>query len=320
VQDDILVTGGAGFIGSHLVERLGAEGARVRVIDNFATGRRSNLAGFAAEVLEGDVRDLDAVRRAVAGCRFVVHLAALGSVPRSVEDPLTSHEVNATGTLNVLLASRDAGVERLVYASSSSVYGESRELPKRESFGVDPRSPYALAKYTGEALCGIFSRLYGFQAVALRYFNVFGPRQDPSSAYAAVIPRFVSAALRGEAAVVYGDGGQTRDFTYVANVVEANLRALAAPSAVALEAGGGVYNVACGSRVSLLELLAEINRAVGSDAAPHFEPARLGDVRDSLAALDLAREYLGYEPSVDLREGIRRTVAWFREVGAGQRD
>jgi UDP-glucose 4-epimerase len=294
-----------------------AEGATVRVLDDLSTGRRANLddLGPDVEILEGDLRDPDAVRRATAGCRYVVHHAALGSVPRSIEDPATSHEVNATGTLNVLLAARDARVERVVYASSSSVYGDRAGARKREEDGPAPLSPYALSKYCGEAMCGLFTRLYGLEAVSLRYFNVFGPRQDPNSRYAAVIPRFVTAMLARRAPVVYGDGTQSRDFTFVDNVVEANVLALTAPAARAIDEGGGVYNIACGSSISLMELIGEINRALDAAVEPVFEPGRPGDVKHSQAAIDRARLYLGYDPCVAFQRGIERTIEWFESEG-----
>jgi UDP-glucose 4-epimerase len=313
--DRVLVTGGAGFIGSHLVRRLLDEGYGVRVFDNFATGSRANLAEVAesVEIVEADLRDLDAVRRAADGCRFALHQGALGSVPRSVEDPLESMAVNMTGTLNVLVAARDAGVSRVVFASSSSVYGDDVEMPKRETAKPKPLSPYALSKLSAEQACGIFTRLYGLETVALRYFNVFGPRQDPNSQYAAVIPRFVTAMLAGERPVVYGDGLQSRDFTYVANVVDANLLAMTRPADEAVGASGGVYNASCGGRTSLLDLASEINRILGTSIEPIHEPERPGDVKHSQAAVELAAECLGYTPRVDFAEGLERTVRWYAE-------
>jgi nucleoside-diphosphate-sugar epimerase len=315
MSDRVLVTGGAGFIGSHIVRRLLADDYDVRVFDNFSSGRRENLADVAGdvEVVEADLRDADAVKRAAEGCRFVFHEGAMGSVPRSVENPLEAFEVNATGTLNALVAARDAGVERLVYASSSSVYGDSPELPKREDARPDPLSPYALSKLSAEQACVIFARLYGMPTVSLRYFNVFGPRQDPQSQYAAVIPRFVTALLAGKRPVIYGTGEQTRDFTYVENVVEANMKALTAPAERAVAAGGGVYNASVGGRTSLLELVAEVNKILGTSLDPIFEEGRRGDVLHSQAAIDLATEYLDYRPTVDFAEGLARTVAWYAE-------
>ncbi|HMP74679.1 MAG TPA: SDR family oxidoreductase [Kiritimatiellia bacterium] len=309
-----LVTGGAGFIGSSVVRRLLADGHAVRILDNFASGRRENLAGLEScvELVEGDLREDRDVRRAVAGVRFVLHLGALGSVSRSVEDPLTTHEVNATGTLRVLVAARDAGVERVVFSSSSSVYGNTPTLPKRESMTPQPLSPYALSKLSGEHDCRLFHELYGLGAFALRYFNVFGPRQNPKSQYAAVIPLFVDALRAGRAPVIHGDGGQTRDFTYVDDVVQANLCCCAAP----IEAAGAAYNVAWGNRISILELAQRIAGLLGVDIAPEHAPTRAGDVRDSQADSTLAHERLGWRPVVPFDEGLRRTVAWFMEQGA----
>lgn len=300
-----LVTGGAGFIGSHLAETLLAGGAQVRVLDNFSTGLRENLAALSgAEIVEGDVRSYHIVREAVENIDFVLHQAALPSVPRSVRDPITTNEVNVAGTLNVLTAARDAGVKRLVFASSSSVYGRNSELPKREDMAPDPISPYAVSKLAGEQYCRAFTQLYGFETVILRYFNVFGPRQNPRSEYAAVIPRFIDAISRGAPLRVFGDGRQTRDFTFVANVVEANLRACSRDGAV-----GKVFNVATGTRVSLLEIVAELERIVARPAQIALEPRRLGEVEHSYAAIDAATKGLGYEPGVALSEGLRRTVA-----------
>ena len=308
-----LVTGGAGFIGSHLVRRLLREGQAVRVLDNFATGRRQNLDEVAAdiELLEGDLRRPEDVRRAVAGAACVLHLGALGSVARSVEDPWTSHDANVNGTLHLLLAARDAGVQRFVFSSSSSVYGDTPTLPKREDMTPHPLSPYAFTKLAGEHYCRLFHRLYGLPTFALRYFNVFGPRQNPRSQYAAVIPLFVDAYRHGKPPRINGDGLQTRDFTYVEDVVAANLACLRAPP----EAAGEVYNVAWGHRVSVLDLAKRIGALLGSDIAPEHGPSRAGDVRDSQADATRARTRLGWEPSVPFDEGLRRTVAWFVEQG-----
>ena len=312
-----LVTGGAGFIGSHLVEALVRRGERVVVLDDFSTGRRENLAEAIRarrdgapepQVVEGDLRDPEVVRRAMRDVTHVLHQAALPSVPRSVDDPLTSHEVNATGTLHLLLAARAQGVARFVYAASSSAYGDSPTLPKIESMPAAPLSPYAASKLVGEQYCQIFSRLYGLETVSLRYFNIFGPRQDPQSQYAAVIPRFITAALAGRPATIYGDGGQSRDFTFIENAVQANLLACEAPASAA----GGVYNVACGRSATLLEVIAEIAADTGSTVRPIHEPPRAGDVRDSLADIGAARKALGYEPTIDFRAGLRRTIAAFR--------
>jgi UDP-glucose 4-epimerase len=300
-----LVTGGAGFIGSHLVDGLLAAGWRVRVLDDFSSGREENLAHLngSAELLRGDLRDGALLGRALAGVEVVFHQGAVPSVPRSVAEPERTHAVNATGTLGVLEASRKAGVRRVVFASSSSAYGDTPQLPKVETMPPCPLSPYALQKYAAERYCQLYHRLYGLETVALRYFNVYGPRQDPASEYAAVIPRFVTACLAGRAPVVFGDGEQTRDFTFVADAVAANLLAADAPSAP-----GEVVNVAGGRRVSLNQLLAEIRSLTGATLAARHEPARAGDVRDSLADLGRARELLGYAPRVDLRAGLAKTI------------
>lgn len=307
-----LVTGGAGFIGSHICERLLNEGHRVRVLDNFSNGKEENLSQFRdqIEVIRGDVRDAQLVTEAVKGVYVVFHEAALGSVPRSVADPVSTHESNITGTLNVLLAARDAGVRRVVFASSSSVYGETAELPKHEGITPQPLSPYALSKLAGEHYINIFNHVYGFEAVSLRYFNIFGPRQDPQSEYAAVIPKFVTALMRGNRPVVYGDGMQSRDFTYIENVVEANLLASEADGIA-----GKAFNVACGGRYTLLDLLDRIKKALGTDIEPVHEAARAGDVRDSQAAIDAAQKAFGYQIKVDFDEGLRRTVEWFKANG-----
>ncbi|HKS41137.1 MAG TPA: SDR family oxidoreductase [Blastocatellia bacterium] len=304
-----LVTGGAGFIGSHICERLLKDGHSVRVLDNFVSGKEANLEsiGGDVELIRGDITDARTVAEAMKGVEIVFHEAALGSVPRSVADPMTTHEVNMTGTLSVLLAARDAGVRRVVNASSSSVYGDTEVLPKHESMMGQPLSPYALSKLAGEHYISIFNRVYGFEAVALRYFNIFGPRQDPESQYAAVIPRFVMALLEGRQPVIYGDGLQSRDFTYVENVVEANLLASEAEGA-----SGKAFNVACGGRYSLLDLLGKIKEILGSPIEPIHEAARAGDVRDSQASIEAAEKSLGYRVTVDFEEGLRRTVAWYK--------
>jgi len=301
----VLVTGGGGFIGSHLVERLLELGHAVVVLDNFSTGRRENLAPFAddVEVVEGDMRSYERVHTAVRGCEVVLHEAALPSVPRSVQDPLTSTEANVTGTLNVLLNARDMGVRRVVFASSSSIYGAGPELPKHEAMATLPLSPYAVSKLAGEGYCRSFAHIYGLDCVALRYFNVFGPRQDPLSQYAAVIPNFILACLKGERPVVHGDGEQSRDFTYVANVVDANMLAIDAG-----DVSGRVFNIACGVRVTLNELLAEIKRLTDSEVTSRHVERRAGDVPHSLADIEAAGDALGYRPAVDLREGLRRTL------------
>ena len=307
-----LVTGGAGFIGSQLVERLLRDGARVRVLDNFSAGTRANLAfprelRRRLEVVRGDVRNLATVARAVRGARVVFHQAAMRSVPRSIEDPLGANANNVTGTLHVLEAARRARVPRVVYASSSSVYGDRPELPKREEQPAKPVSPYAVSKVAGELYASVWSRLFGVEAIGLRYFNVFGPRQDPKSEYAAVVPRFITWALRGRPLQVHGDGTQSRDFTYVDNVVEANLLAGRAPGAA-----GEVFNVGCGSRTSLLEIIGMLEVIVGRPLARRHTPSRAGDVAHTLADLTKAKRLLGYEPLVRFEEGLQRTVAYFR--------
>lgn len=303
-----VVTGGAGFIGSHLVEHLvtAPGGHRVTVLDNFSTGKRENLAPWVERirVVEGSVTDPNACREAIAGADFVLHQAALPSVPRSLRDPVASHEANTTGTLNVLIAARDARVKRVVYAASSSAYGNTAELPKREEMLPRPLSPYAAAKYAGEQYCRAFHASFGVGTIALRYFNVFGPRQDPTSQYAAVIPKFIVCAQAGESPTIFGDGEQTRDFTYVRNVVRANLLACEAPPT----ALGEPYNVGCGERVSVNTLWRKIRDMLGATVDARYEASRTGDVRDSLASLDRVRAMLGYTPVVSLDDGLRETV------------
>jgi UDP-glucose 4-epimerase len=301
-----LVTGGAGFIGSHLAARLVADGAAVRVFDNFSSGSQDNLAAVAAniDVVDGDLRDEAAVRRATGGVEVVFHQAADPSVPRSVADPRTTYDVNVTGTLNVLLAARDAACRRVVFASSCAVYGDDPALPKHEGMLPVPVSPYAASKLAGEGLCTVFARVYELETIALRYFNVFGPRQDPHSPYAAVIPRFLDALRRGESPVVYGDGEQTRDFVYVGNVVEANLRAADSPGI-----SGRVFNVASGQPVSLNEVLGKLAALLGVEARATHEPARAGDIRHSAADVSAARSALGIETSVSLEEGLKHVIA-----------
>lgn len=307
-----LVTGGAGFIGSHLVEALVAEGHEVVVFDNFSTGRRENLAPWRdrVRVVEGSVTDLATCEVAAAGVDYVLHQAALPSVPRSLQDPASTHAANATGTLNMLIAARAAGVRRLVYASSSSVYGNTPELPKREDMPPRPLSPYAVSKLAGEYYCRAFTASFGLETVALRYFNVFGPRQDPTSQYAAAVARFVAAALEGTSPTIFGDGGATRDFTYVGNVVRANLLACRASSDVV----GNAYNIGCGSRVSVRALWDRIREMTGTQVDARHAASRSGDVRDSLAAVNLAREHLRYEPTIDLEQGLAMTIAAAREA------
>jgi nucleoside-diphosphate-sugar epimerase len=307
-----LVTGGAGFIGSHLSEELLRRGQRVRVADSLITGKRRNLEHMPQiEFLEGDLADSAVAERAVKGIDYVLHQAAIPSVPRSVLDPVTSNRANITASLNVLVAARDAGVKRLVYAGSSSAYGNTPTLPKHEAMPTNPLSPYALQKLVAEQYCQMFTRLYGFETVTIRYFNVFGPRQDPGSPYSGVISLFATALLEGRRPTIYGDGGQTRDFTYVANVVDGVLRACEAPSAA-----GEVINVACGTRISLNGLLKAMNTIVGTTIEPIYAEERAGDVRDSQADISKAKRLLGYEPSVSLEEGLKHTLAWCRSEKA----
>jgi UDP-N-acetylglucosamine/UDP-N-acetyl-alpha-D-glucosaminouronate 4-epimerase len=306
-----VVTGGAGFIGSHLAEALVRRGERVRVVDNLVGGKRANLSHVpAVEFMEGDLADLAVAHEAVRGADFVLHQAAIPSVPRSVDDPITSNRANVTATLNVLLAARDARVKRLVYAGSSSAYGNAPTLPKHEAMPSNPLSPYALQKVVGEQYCLLFTRLYGLETVTTRYFNVFGPRQDPGSPYSGVISLFSTALLAGRPPTIYGDGEQTRDFTYIANVVDGVLRACAAP-----KVAGEVINVATGGRVSLNELLRVMNGIVGTRLEPIYAASRTGDVKDSQADITKARTLLGYRPAVDLEEGLRHTLDWFRSSG-----
>ena len=307
-----LVTGGAGFIGSHLVEELLRRGEKVRVLDNFSTGKRENVDPFIdrIELIEGDIRSHHIVREAVEGVDFVLHQGALPSVPRSIKDPITTNEVNVTGTLHVLDAARDAGVKRVVYASSSSVYGPDPVLPVREEMNPNPVSPYAVAKLTGEKYCHAFSKVYGLETVALRYFNIFGPGQDPKSQYSAFIPLFVVGMMEGQALTIDGDGLQAKDFTYVSNVVEANLLA-----AVAEGVSGEVFNVGCGASTSVNEVVGHLRNIIGAEGNITYGPTRAGDVPQSLAAIDRAREKLGYEPRVLIEEGLERVALWFRKEG-----
>jgi nucleoside-diphosphate-sugar epimerase len=304
-----LVTGGAGFIGSHLVEELVRRGERVRVVDNLSTGKRQNIAHLSSvEFVEGDLADSEVARRVVMGADYVLHQAAIPSVPRSVEDPITSNRANIDASLNVLVAARDAGVKRLVYAGSSSAYGDRPTLPKVETMETAPLSPYALQKLVGEQYCQMFSRLYGLETVTIRYFNVFGPRQDPSSPYSGVISLFISALCDGRQPTIYGDGEHTRDFTYVANVVDGVLRACTAANA-----SGEVINVATGGRISLNALFKTIRDLVDATVDPIYDAPRPGDVKDSQADISKARRILGYEPIVSFEEGLARTVAWYRD-------
>ena len=304
-----LVTGGGGFIGSTLVRALLKQGARVRVVDDFSTGSRSNLDGVRdrIELIEGDLSDPAVCLGAIQGMDYVLHQAAIPSVARSVEDPISSNRANVTATLNLLVTAREAGVKRFVFASSSSVYGETEVLPKVETMPENPISPYALTKLAGEKYGVMFHRLYGLPTVGLRYFNIFGPRQNPDSPYSAVISRFIAAALNGKRPTVYGDGEQSRDFTYVDNVVQANLLACTAEGAA-----GRVFNIGTGERHSLNQLLRLLSAVVGRELNPEHTSPRKGDVRHSLADIERARRILGYEPRVRLEEGLRRTLEWYR--------
>src|ERR1035437_10284705 len=311
-----LVTGAAGFIGRSIAAALLARGETVRGIDNFSTGRRSNLVGLESmEFIEGDLAEPAACARACAGVEFVFHEAALASVPRSVADPVSTNVACVDATLNLLMAARAAGVRRVVYAASSAAYGDAPTLPKREEMLPDPISPYAVAKLAGEHYMRAFTRVYGLETVVLRYFNVFGPYQDPSSHYSGVLAIFCRRMLAGEQPTIYGDGEQSRDFTYIDNVVEANLLAASAP---AEKVSGRMMNLATGSRITLNETLATLRERPGYKGQPAYAPPRPGDIRDSLADIRLAGELLGYEPIVDFREGMRHTVEWYRNGGGGE--
>jgi UDP-glucose 4-epimerase len=310
-----VVTGGAGFIGSHICDALVKRGSRVRVIDNFSSGRRRNLEhlGNAVEILEADLADREPITKALEGASVVFHEAAIPSVPRSIVEPRASHRANVEGTFNLLMAAHENRVRRVVYAASSSAYGETETLPKIENMLPQPLSPYAAGKLFGEYYSQVFTRVYGLETVALRYFNVFGPRQDPSSPYSGVISRFVTALLNGESPVIYGDGEQSRDFTFVTNVVRANL-----DSAESAEANGQVINVGNGQRITLNRLLAELQRILGTKIEPRYESSRAGDVRHSLADISRAQALLGYQPQVGLEEGLKLTVEWYQERREGR--
>ncbi len=311
----VLVTGGAGFIGSHLAGALVERGETVRVLDNLSTGSRKNIARFAdrIEFIEADLVNRGAVEQALEGVEVVFHQAALASVPRSVEEPLATNAACVTGTVNLLNVARRSGVRRVVYGGSSSAYGDQPTPAKHEGLLPAPLSPYAAAKLAGEFYCQAFTATYGLETVTLRYFNVFGPRQDPQSQYAAVIPKFITLMLAGRRPIVDGDGRQSRDFTYIENIIHGNVLAADAPAAL-----GRSINVACGASYTLLELIAGINRVLGTAIEPVFEPPRAGDVRDSLADISLARELLGYAPTVGFDEGLRRTVEYYRQAAKGK--
>lgn len=308
-----LVTGGAGFIGSHLTEALVERGKKVRVFDNLCTGNRVNVERLEgrAEFIEGDLVDRDAVERALDGVEVVFHQAALASVPRSVDTPLDTNAACVTGTVNLLDVARRGGVRRVVFAGSSSAYGDQPTPAKHEGLLPAPLSPYAAAKIAGEFYCQAFTHTYGLETVTIRYFNVFGPRQDPQSQYAAVIPKFITQMLAGERPTIFGDGKQSRDFTYIENIIHGNLLAADAPNSV-----GRSINVACGESYDLLQVVDGINKALGTNIKPNFEPARVGDVRDSLADISLAHKLLNYQPTVDFEEGLKRTVDYYREAAS----
>jgi len=312
MTETYVVTGGAGFIGSHIADHLLRQGHRVRIVDNFTTGKRDNLSTLTGEleIFEISITDKDALDKAFVGADYVFHQAALPSVPRSVADPLTTNEMNVTGTLNVLLAARDAGVKRVAYAASSSAYGDVDAEYKTEDLTPDPISPYAVAKLAGEFYCKSFTQVYGLETVALRYFNVFGPRQDETSQYSAVIPKFITAMSKGQSPTVHGDGTQSRDFTFIDNVVHGNLLAIKAP-----EASGEMMNMATGGRISLLDLIEKINAVLGTNIEPTFTESRKGDVKHSRAGIDKARDLLDFSPVVDFDTGLARTIDWFLKRG-----
>jgi UDP-N-acetylglucosamine/UDP-N-acetyl-alpha-D-glucosaminouronate 4-epimerase len=305
-----VVTGGGGFIGSHIVENLVRQRNTVKVIDDFSTGKRGNVEAFKndVEIIEADLAETKNLTQFLKGTDYVIHQAAIPSVPKSILDPLKSHNANVNGTLNLLLACRDAGVKRVVYASSSSLYGDSPTLPKHESMMPNPLSPYGAQKLFAEMYCQVFTKAYGLETVSLRYFNVFGPRQDSTSQYSGVLALFIPAVLQGRRPTIYGDGLQSRDFTYVQNVVEANLLACKVPGI-----GGQVFNVACGDRITVNSMLHQINKIVGVDISPVYAEPRSGDIKHSQADITRAREHLGYEPKVSFEEGLRATVEWYRK-------
>ena len=305
-----LITGGAGFIGSHIVEELVKRGDSVRVIDNFITGKKENISTFLRkiELVEGDIRDSSVCREAVDGIDFVLHQAALPSVPRSIKDPILTNEINVTGTLNLLMASKDAKVKRLVFASSSSVYGDNPQLPKKEGLEGIPLSPYAISKRVGEMYCRVFSQVFNLSTVCLRYFNIFGPRQDPFSQYAAVIPNFITKMLKDENPVIFGDGEQSRDFTYVSNVVDANILAASVRGI-----SGEVFNIACGERTTVNSLVENINEVLDKKIKPSYDEPRPGDVKHSFADISKTRKTIKYEPTVSFSEGLKKTIFWFQK-------
>ena len=311
-MEKYLVTGGAGFIGSNIIKKLLERGQFVRALDNFATGRKENIEEFLGnsnfEFIDGDITDLKTCQKAVKGIDFVLYKAAVPSVPRSIENPIVSNNANVSGTLNMLVASRDEKVKRFVYASSSSVYGENPTLPKKEDFAVMPISPYALTKYAGERYCQIFYKIYGLETICLRYFNVFGPKQNPDSAYSAVIPKFIKAFLRDEKPVIFGNGNQSRDFTFVNNVVSANLLAVKSEKGL-----GEVFNIACEGETSLNELVVFLQEISGKKIEPEYKEARLGDVPHSKADISKAKEFLGYIPLFDIKKGLKSTFQYYAD-------
>jgi len=312
-MSNVLVTGGAGFIGSNLTEALLQRGHFVRILDDFSTGKRENLifdkAYPSPEVIKGDIREFSTCQKAVKGIEYVFHQAALPSVQRSIEDPETSNAINVGGTLNILLAAREEKVKRVIYASSSSVYGDTPTLPKHEEMPPDPLSPYALQKYIGEQYCRLFYQLYGLDTISLRYFNIFGPKQDPNSLYSAVIPKFIDALLQGRPPIIFGDGEQSRDFTYIENVVQANLLAMSAE-----HLHGEAINIACGKRISLNQLLNVLKEILGSKLSPIYQEPRQGDVKHSLADIRKGKEILNYEPTVGIEIGLEKTVEFFQKT------
>jgi nucleoside-diphosphate-sugar epimerase len=309
-MEKFLVTGGAGFIGSNICRRLVAEGCFVRVVDNLLTGKRSNLDDMIdkIEFVEADMGDPNVARSVMKGIDVVLHEGALPSVPRSVDEPELTHKHCVNATFTLLMAARDAGVKRFVYAASSSAYGDTPTLPKVETMPTSPLSPYAVGKLVGEYYCSVFAKVFGLETISLRYFNVFGPYQDPTSQYAAAIPAFVTSILKDQPPTIYGDGEQSRDFTYIDNVVQANLCA-----ARAKKTNGEVVNIACGEKVTVNEIIALINEMVGKKVVPHYAPARAGDVKHSLADITAARELIGFEPAVLFRDGLQRAIAWYRD-------
>ena len=315
---NVLVTGGAGFIGSNLTEALLQRGHVVRVLDDFSTGKRENLifdkAYASLEIIEGDIRDLRSCQKSVQGMEYVFHQGALPSVQRSVEDPGASNAVNVEGTLNILLAAREKGVKRVMYAASSSIYGDTPTLPKHEEMPPNPLSPYALQKYIGEQYCRLFYQLYGLETISLRYFNVFGPKQDPNSLYSAVIPKFIDALVQGRAPMIFGDGEQSRDFTYIENVVQANLLAMSAE-----HLHGEAINIACGKRISLNQLLDVLKEILESKQSPIYQDARKGDVKHSLADIRKGKEIINYEPKVGIETGLKKTVDFFKDRRKSER-